>query len=407
MLRRALPVVLLVSLVAACSASTTSGPAASAPVTAGPTGATSAAPRPTSSSSVPAGLLVSDLSWLSDDEGWLLGSTLDCASRPCTVVLHTRDGGTTWVRAGAPPLHCSADPCVSTIRFTSSLVGYVAGGDTTAGRGASTSAYTVDGGGHWSVEVGPAVVALEPDQGDVLRVVADSPCEKTCTFHLQRGDAGSADWGPVDTPATSGSSVRLVRAGTDVYLVTYQNPTGGEQDSQPDYAVSHDSGSTWTAGRDPCLTLPRPQDGGEIDTAQITAVPGGILTVVCRPRGDGDAAVLRSTDSGQTFTTVTSGSRVDDLLAGTGLAQLDATTLITVGSGVEGTGPREISLSTDGGATFTPVQEVPPIPSTQERVSDGYAGAQDEHTARVVPVGVSTVFTTRDGGRTWTSHAFT
>src|SRR4051794_21631848 len=50
---------------------------------------------------VPAGFNGYDLTWVSNDDGWALG-TAPCDNRPCTSILRTTDGGKSWVGIPAP-----------------------------------------------------------------------------------------------------------------------------------------------------------------------------------------------------------------------------------------------------------------------------------------------------------------
>src|SRR5262245_61270814 len=50
---------------------------------------------------VPAGFTVHDLTFVTDDEAWALG-TAPCSSRPCTSLVRTSDGGRHWVGIRPP-----------------------------------------------------------------------------------------------------------------------------------------------------------------------------------------------------------------------------------------------------------------------------------------------------------------
>ena len=65
--------------------------------TANPTAsASSAQPAPPGATGpVPAGFTVHDLTFVSEDQGWALG-TAPCSSKPCTSLVRTSDGGRSW-----------------------------------------------------------------------------------------------------------------------------------------------------------------------------------------------------------------------------------------------------------------------------------------------------------------------
>jgi hypothetical protein len=44
---------------------------------------------------------VHDLTFVSDDQGWALG-TAPCSSNPCTSLVRTSDGGRSWVGIRPP-----------------------------------------------------------------------------------------------------------------------------------------------------------------------------------------------------------------------------------------------------------------------------------------------------------------
>ncbi len=355
-------------------------------------------------SPIPKGFQIADLSWISATEGWLLGAAPAGGGKVTSVLLHTTDGGASWSSLTAPPVTvplssnagvgCEKMFCASGIRFANAHVGYVYGSNSGTQGPTTSSAMTTDGGRTWTTQPGPPVVALEPGPADVLRVTDEGGCPPGCTYHLQRSSIGSTTWTNVTTPGLGGDAIQLLRAGSDDYLVEYKNPAGGAQSEQPSYVVSHDGGATWGTGQDPCLSIA--PNGKEVDTNTAAAAPGGVLTVLCSPRdGQSKPTLLRSTNAGHTFTSINKKPATGTLV------QLSATTLLTVGS-------LTVQRSTDGGATSTSVLTLPKASTTggpDTLASRSYAGSQDATTARVVS-GTPEIFTTHDGGATWSSYSF-
>ena len=103
---------------------------------------------------MPAGFSGYDLTWVSNDDGWALG-TAPCGNPPCTSILRTTDGGRSWVGIPAPRAFLTeSDTCasacdqISHLRFANPLVGYAYG---------PNSLYlTTDGGASWHKQPGYA-----------------------------------------------------------------------------------------------------------------------------------------------------------------------------------------------------------------------------------------------------------
>lgn len=245
---------------------------------------------------VPAGFRGYDLTWISPDQGWALG-TAPCASAPCTSLLRTTDGGLSWVGLPAPPAYlaqsdtCAGDcPRVTGIRFVNAQVGY--------SFGPSSFWMTTDGGQNWSRQPGDAW-ALEAVAGQVLRVTAAQVnCAPGCHFQLQRAAVGSSDWQDVTLPAAAQpAGAELSADGDTVVLSTYGNPAGGASNAQAVLFGSTDGGASWRTLGEPC-----PQAGGEVDTAAVAVAPDGSISAICRPRGTaGGSFLVTSTNGGRNF----------------------------------------------------------------------------------------------------------
>ncbi|GAA5198698.1 hypothetical protein GCM10023322_72670 [Rugosimonospora acidiphila] len=369
--------------VASTSGSSTSGPHGSAPA-----GGTGAGARPPGGP-VPAGFLARDFTFVSPDQGWLLG-TAPCSSAPCTSIVRTTDGGRSWVGIPAPRADlefngqngCDADQaCVRGLRFADTRTGYAYG---------STGLYlTRDGGATWSRQPGQAD-AVEVGDGTALRVGHGTEgCPPGCGYQVSTAPVGGTQWQTVSLPGTlTGNAVQLLRVGHRAFLAVYRNTAGGAEDAHSTLVTSADDGGHWTLHSDPCGS----QGGQEADTTQLAAGPDGSLTVLCRVRQTGVGFVATSTDGGASFGPAH--RFPDGPVQAVGAA---SATVLLVSSG--GNAYR----STDSGVSWTQVARAP-FPSEGE-VQPGVFGFQNAGTGRWVPGGAQ-VLTTTDGGRTWTTATF-
>jgi hypothetical protein len=107
----------------------------------------SAGPAPKSSiepsgGPVPAGFAPYSATFVSPNDGWVLGNA-PCTSAPCTSIVRTRDGGTTWQGIPAPrtPIYDGQQGSgVNVLHFADPLNGWAAGNQLWA---------THDGGASW------------------------------------------------------------------------------------------------------------------------------------------------------------------------------------------------------------------------------------------------------------------
>jgi hypothetical protein len=340
---------------------------------------------------VPAGFTGYDLTWVSEDDGWALG-TAPCGSPPCTSVLRTTDGGRSWVGIPAPraelvetDTNTCGDGCgrVGYLRFATPLIGYAYG---------PNSLYmTTDGGATWKRKPGFAY-GLEVVGGSVLRVSAQAAgCEPGCTFRLQRAPIGSDSWQDVPLPAGGRSArAQLATSGNTVVLATHANAAGGAEDATSVLFTSSDGGGSWHTVGEPC-----PRRGtAEVDSQDVTVAPDGSITVLCVPRGplrDGTVFPMTSAD-GEHFT---AGTPVPGPRPPTALGATSATDLFVL-KDLDG-----LYRSTDAGAHWTRLPAGPP--------GGSYLGFESSRVGRVVinsESGTNGTWTTRDGGTTWTFSSF-
>jgi photosystem II stability/assembly factor-like uncharacterized protein len=334
------------------------------------------------------GVRIVDLTF-ADGIGWALG-TAKCvqSSGRCSVLFRTK--GRTWWSVPHTPFNvpgvtagCTSS-CVSNIRFVNDHVGYVYGPD--------AFLMTTDGGGHWTPQPGGAI-ALESLDSNVIRVTATPPsgCPGPCNVRVETAAIGSTVWTPAtgggDQGFSQGYGVQLARGvGGYAYLLAFGHPTGGGNSAG--FSVlyrSTDSGRSWQAGPEPC-----PQAGREIDSYAIAAGGGGRVAVLCSVRqGNTRWFVATSTDGGAHFT-AQPGS-IAGLAAGRALLAGDPDTVLVAA----GVGMRR---STDGGRTWHRIADVTGAIS--------WVGFESQTDGRALSADGNVIWTTHDGGVTWTPYRF-
>lgn len=333
-----------------------------------------------SSGSVLSGFRVSDMTFVSDTEGWAFGTARCLNGSPgrCPAMMHTTDGRT-WQSMAPPPV--DAGHAHLGIRFADDQVGYA--------YDPTVLFMTTDGGRSWQRQPGGAL-ALETLDGDVVRLVSThSGCPGPCDLTIERAPVGSPTWHPLGgTRSLSGvGAVQLARSGREVYVLIQRNPAGGAPAQTSTLLSFFDTDAAPQTDGEPC-----PQGGsragssaaGEVDSVAVAAGAGSTVAALCQPRASGQSAfVATSTRSGRGFT-ATAGSLPNgvDLLAG------DPGAVLLAGGG----GRVGVYRSTDGGASW---HLVPGVGAVR------FLGFESAQVARAVSSDGSLVWTTTDGGASW------
>lgn len=330
-----------------------------------------------------------DLTFYGPDEGWALG-TADCEHGPgrCSAMEHTTDG-VHWHSMINPPGNvgprgCTA-PCVSHIRFATPRIGYAYGD--------SVFEMTTDGGVSWQPQQGGAT-AVETLSGNVIRVVSQAGCPPGCTYRVEIARIGSSVWTPVALPGPQGPGVGaiLARSGHNAYLADLGNPAGGVS-ARATLWISADDGQHWIRRGDPC---PRASGRDETVTTDLTTAFDGTVVVSCLDRATQAGSVSISTDGGRTFSAHTPFSSAGVWLVGAASSR----TLFAMSD--------VLYRSTDGGAHFGKVQHNSqgPLGASWIGFENATVGRVLEPDANVSDGGARTIWTTRDGGRSWTAFTF-
>ncbi|HEU5002413.1 MAG TPA: hypothetical protein VFW71_06505 [Actinomycetota bacterium] len=356
------------------------GPPSTAPVTPSPALSPTAMASPQAGLPVVGvtGLAIEDQSWVSDAEGWLLG-TATCTGSPCTVILHTGDGGQTWDRASAPD-----GGSVAHVRFASLQIGYAYG----SSDGATSPLYmTTDGATTWEQQSGAGNVEdLDVSQGTVVAITYHhSGCPLTCDPMLESAAAGSAAWRTLPAPAISqGFGESVLVQGSDIYFLSYGHPAGGTSNAQTRIDRSMDGGAHWVSGGDPCSAPPRGADTGQVewDAGSPATGPGGFVALICTQRGAQNAFLLQSTDAGSTWTRLGQTPNAGRLTVGSARNFAAFTTTGVV-------------VSHDGGTTWRTTLQ-------GNRLSAASLSFEDATTLRA-SFGGATIYTSVDAGETWTA----
>ena len=376
-----------------------------------PTPPTTSTPLPTPSPSpawtVPAGsaaaaLSVESVTFVSPEEGWVLG-TLPCSASPqCLGLLRTEDGGQSWVSVTPPPTYpypaASADGGVSggvsEVRFANSQDGWVFGPDlwSTHNGGATWTQIPIAGPASTQYVVAYHSVAnLETSDGFVYALVSNGD-----GFEIETSPIGVDAWTESSTTlplGASGSTFQMVLQGASGWIIdTDPSVSGGIA-----FGGVQLVGGQWVAWQPPCM-----QTNGPVNLAASTESD---LIAVCNEGLAGPSTLngvyaYASTNGGETFHLVSNNalpsSTVGFLYPGQGdLASPSPDVAVLVGDA-------GLVATFDGGATWSTVDASPTGSGPQyvgfETSAQGVAiWTNDE---RATPIG--SLQMTFDGGHDWT-----
>jgi photosystem II stability/assembly factor-like uncharacterized protein len=228
-----------------------------------------------------------DYSFVSDGEGWMLGSVPCASGNDCPgVVLHSVNGGASWASVGASPFPvqypcarpCGNHPFAGAVRFADPLHGYLF---------ADELAVTDDGGHSWR-DSHLQVPLLAGDSTSVLAVVLNCPPGgSNCIPDLERAPVGGM-FEPTQFPGFAyGNLGWFARQGTTAWLLL-----GGSRANV--LLRTRDDGRSWKG-----LAVPCPASGG----AQLLASTGtAVLWTVCGGNNPAGQRLLTSSDAGTTWT---------------------------------------------------------------------------------------------------------
>jgi photosystem II stability/assembly factor-like uncharacterized protein len=333
------------------------------------------------------GFRATDMSFVSQSEGWALGSAncLHGAGR-CTEVMHTSDGQnwtqTTGEAFNVPGVKNCASPCVSHVRFANSSVGYAYGPDALF--------MTTDGGGSWAAQNGLGADVLETLDNNVILVRAES----TATPLFRRAKVGSSRWSSFTVPGfpslAKGDTVQLARAaGVTLLAVSGYHPASGFGQYGALYR-STDAGTTWKRMVRPCGPVP---GGYHVTIAAATVAAGdGSMAVDCATQWPKDV-----TGGGEVYSATPGSTKF--VAPGTGGKVLPAPLIGSPTHDVQFvvTPDGQTYRSNDAGDTWSTVQQLSAIT---------FIGFESDTNGRAVGEGGRVVWTTHDSGATWSEAVF-
>jgi photosystem II stability/assembly factor-like uncharacterized protein len=339
------------------------------------------------------------MSFVSDLRGFALG-TVGCRADRCLALLGTRDGGRSWRQLTAPTRAaggvdstCPAgQPCVQQIRFATPLTGYAYD---------LSLLVTTDGGLRWHRLRGAYVSSLETAGGTVVRVASAGTGCSGMRYQVDAAAVGatavsSTAWRTLPAPAILQICPPvLYRQGERLVLAGYGNPAGGVR-ATAQIARSADGGQTWASGPDHC---------GRTDgyASGVALAPPDVLVLLCQHQTPGATGVFGpawirvAANGGASFgpgqTVPSRPAAPPGAILRYQLAAASAGRLLVVETGQHGS---RVLLTSDGGRNWsTPLS----LTAARAVVLVGY---QDPVTARIAQA--DTVWTTTDGGRTWTAN---
>jgi hypothetical protein len=286
-------VIVVALLAAACSSS---GGDASTDGSTNPNGGGAPASDPVAGGAVPAGFMPSSVTFVSEDQGFVLGayrcatpSATDASGgTTCPSLAATDDGGRTWHHLPAPaaPLHspdeAEATDGVSRLRFADNLNGWAFGPGAWA---------THDGGETWTEQTFDGdVTDLASADGVTYALVThcdSGPCGQGAT--LYRTDASTDDWQPIEGVTLTSTGGHISLHARAVWIV-------GESDGAGQSLLSASAdGTTWTTRPNLC--------GADASLAAVAPVSTVDLFLLCADSpgaGSEGKRVLRSSDAGAT-----------------------------------------------------------------------------------------------------------
>jgi photosystem II stability/assembly factor-like uncharacterized protein len=303
------------------------------------------------------GFVPEDVTAVSADQWWVLG--IDgggCAGTDCTRILHTQDGGHTFTSLPVPPA------ALTGLRFLNSEDGWAFG--------ASTVWSTQDGGADWSGTILTGTVEELETSGSYVYAIVDEPGALS-VWTLDRSPISSSGWEVMT--ATRGEQLGNLNVhGKDVWM----SETFGQASDQ--VYISTDDAAHFTA---------TPICPEEVGITSLYAATTQDLWATCSTASSDE--VWRSTDGGQAFTEVQSGTEPEP--GWSSIAGVSASTAVLAGTSLQQT--------VDGGQSFRPV-----LDNGDDWSIVGFTTAEDgfalsyPNSSFVLPSGL---WRTGDGGASW------
>lgn len=256
-------------------------------------GDTAAARRP--ADTVPGDFRAQSMSWLNPKQAYVLGAAT-CSPKPCSDVIGTSDGGTTWSLLGTLPTGIATvgNPTplgVTEVRFATANVGWAF---------APFLVQTTDGGATWTREAipgnGKQIVSLATNSDGAYAVVsqckwANGLCGKPMSFWHTTSDSGAA-WTRISMNLPDAVQADVAAYDNTVYVL---DPLAG--DGGTDLLYASTDGQTFSSRPIPC------NNSNNVGLIQVVPTSTSNVSMLCdAPIGFGNAfkKAYRSHDTGTT-----------------------------------------------------------------------------------------------------------
>jgi photosystem II stability/assembly factor-like uncharacterized protein len=206
---------------------------------------------------VPRGFEVVSFTFVSANDGWVLGTTKTCAHAPCTSVLRTTNGGRSWVGIPAPKFKLASfesTPGLQRLRFADASDGFAFGSQLWVTHNGGSSWYRVSQvpGSIGDLEASDGVVYAASQQGSKVSIYA-SPAG-TDSWHRVSGLPQVSGFASLGTITLHGKAAWII-LGTRLY--------------------STQNGTTWTRESVRCPALLGISSVAAFSTRQVTLLCTG------------------------------------------------------------------------------------------------------------------------------------
>ena len=384
---RGVPALLAVALLAGCATSSaTPTPLTTAIATPGRS-STTPTPRTTATASphpsgvrplpgpAPAGFEVASVTFVSWQDGWVLG-TAPCSSGRCLAMARTTDAGATWSSVTPPPTAFSPGQGVSGVRFADLRDGWAYGSQLWA---------THDGGASWTQVTLPGLSCsggmIPPIQGlDAAAGVVEAVVCGSAGFVIDSSPVGSNAWTSSPTRVGYGAgpvpSAQLVIQDTSGWVVENDRVVVG--------GARLRSGA-WAAWTPPCSAVGGPATVAASTSQDLFALCDVGLWISTSPR---ERAYV-SSDGGASFSPLA--ARLPSVCQGSSALATVSSLVAAAGCGAD------VVATFDGGASWSTVYT-----GTGTVLYAGFTTATRGlaiETPASSPVG--TLLVTVDGGHSW------
>jgi photosystem II stability/assembly factor-like uncharacterized protein len=308
------------------------------------------------------GFVPTDVTAQSAYQWWVVGyDGPTCVSASCTRILHTADAGQSFTSIPVPPVapaHNGEQPV--RLRFADAANGWLVSASRVVWA-------THDGGAHWTADSNAGSVADLEASGGTVYAVACTGGGQTCT--VERSGTSQDSWSTLSTSAGHGQLNRLTVHGADVWVAI--NSTAGGLGW---LLASTDGGQTFTM-QTACPSA--------LGFANPYAVSGSVLWATCATGTE--AAAFHSVDGGQQFT---------QLSAPLSLANFASIAGVSSSSAV--IGAQALLRTTDGGQTFTTVEN-----NQSQWTIVGFTTPVNGFVFALTGSGQSQLWRTNDAGAHW------